>query len=232
MVLNISRFKLFRRIFFYRAWSEKGKVKKRKHFTAKFCTSPAREIYGSSTGFPFLEALNGPAQRRIRSQGGTSAERNCLRKMFTSIRKRFKNAKRSEKRSGTCPKRFQPLSCRKKNPHQHFSKKFHRPKVSQKKVFCFHCEALACRRPPQFLKKKAPRIHGQMKICHVGSGNRSGSCSENCGFRIAKVMRRHSKNGISHSENYSLNSESCSENTPELSQNSPRMAFSLRERFS
>ena len=28
----------------------------------------------------------------------------------------------------------------------------------------------------------------------------SGSCSENCGCRIAQVMRRHSENGISHSE--------------------------------
>ena len=37
-----------------------------------------------------------------------------------------------------------------------------------------------------------------MKIFHVGSHqfNRSGSCSENCGFRIAQVVRCHSENGI------------------------------------
>ena len=46
-----------------------------------------------------------------------------------------------------------------------------------------------------------------MKYFHVGShkfGNRSGSCSESCGFRIAQVARRHSENGISHFENYFL----------------------------
>ena len=30
----------------------------------------------------------------------------------------------------------------------------------------------------------------------MNSGNRSGSCSENCGFRIAQVVRRHSENGF------------------------------------
>ena len=35
----------------------------------------------------------------------------------------------------------------------------------------------------------------------INSENRSGSRSENCGFRIAQVVRRHSENGISHSEN-------------------------------
>ena len=51
----------------------------------------------------------------------------------------------------------------------------------------------------------------------INSGNRSGSCSENCGFRIAQVVRCHSENGISYSKNLFLNSESCSENAPELS---------------
>ena len=52
------------------------------------------------------------------------------------------------------------------------------------------------------------------------SGNRSESCSENCGFRIDQVARGHSENGISYSENGISNSESCSENTLELSQSS------------
>ena len=30
----------------------------------------------------------------------------------------------------------------------------------------------------------------------IKSGNRSGSCSENCGFRIGQVVRGHSENGI------------------------------------
>ena len=63
------------------------------------------------------------------------------------------------------------------------------------------------------------------------SGNRSESCSENCGFRIAQVVRRHSENGISNSENCFLNSESCSENTPELSQSSENGLFALRAFF-
>ena len=54
----------------------------------------------------------------------------------------------------------------------------------------------------------------------INSGNHSGSCSENCGFRIAQVVGSHSENGISYSENGILNSESCSENTPELSESS------------
>ena len=37
----------------------------------------------------------------------------------------------------------------------------------------------------------------------VNSGNRSGSCSENYGFRIAQVdVKCHSENGILHSENH------------------------------
>ena len=83
-------------------------------------------------------------------------------------------------------------------------------------------------------RKKPPRIQGQMKFLvrvPTNSGNRSGSCSENCGFHIAQVVRRHSESGISYSENYFLNSESCSENTPELSQGSEN-GLSLRECFS
>ena len=66
----------------------------------------------------------------------------------------------------------------------------------------------------------------------INSGNRSGSCSENCGVRIGQVVGCHSENGISYSENGIPNSESCSENTPELDPRAPRMALSLRERFS
>ena len=57
---------------------------------------------------------------------------------------------------------------------------------------------------------------GQMRIfmwVPVNSENRSRSCSENCGSRIAQVVRCHSENGISHSQNQSLNSESCAEKT-------------------
>ena len=50
----------------------------------------------------------------------------------------------------------------------------------------------------------------------INSENRSGSCSENCGFHIAQVVRCHSENGNSHSENQFLNSESCSEKTGTL----------------
>ena len=42
----------------------------------------------------------------------------------------------------------------------------------------------------------------------INSGNRSGSCSENCGGRIAQVVGCHSEKGISYSENGSLKSES------------------------
>ena len=62
----------------------------------------------------------------------------------------------------------------------------------------------------------------------TNSGNRSESCSENSGFRIAQVVRCHSENGISHSENYFLNSESCSENAPELSESSENGLFTPR----
>ena len=59
-------------------------------------------------------------------------------------------------------------------------------------------------------------------------GNRSESCSENCGFRIDQVVRGHSENGISYSENGISNSESCSENTPELSESSENGSFTPR----
>ena len=59
----------------------------------------------------------------------------------------------------------------------------------------------------------------------TNSGNRSESCSKNCDFRIARVVRCHSESGISHSENHFLNSESCSENTPELSESSENGLF-------
>ena len=63
------------------------------------------------------------------------------------------------------------------------------------------------------------------------SGNRSESCSENCGFRIDQVVRGHSENGISYSENGISNSESCSENTPELSESSENGPFTPRAFF-
>ena len=65
----------------------------------------------------------------------------------------------------------------------------------------------------------------------INSGNRSGSCSENCGFRIAQVVGCHSENRISYSENGILNSESCSENTPELSESSENGLFTPRAFF-
>ena len=65
----------------------------------------------------------------------------------------------------------------------------------------------------------------------INSGNRSGSCSENFGFCIAQVVRRHFEKRIPHSKNYFLNSESCSENTPERSQSSENGLFTLRAFF-
>ena len=65
----------------------------------------------------------------------------------------------------------------------------------------------------------------------INSGNGSGSCSENCGFRIAQVARCHSDHGILHSENQFLNSESCSENTPELCDSSENGLFTPRAFF-
>ena len=65
----------------------------------------------------------------------------------------------------------------------------------------------------------------------INSGNRSGSCSENFGFRIAQVVGCHSENGISYSENGISNSESCSENTPELSESSENGLFTPRAFF-
>ena len=78
-------------------------------------------------------------------------------------------------------------------------------------------------RPPQFLKKRSEN-GGANEFFFVWvpllSGNRSGSCSEISGFRIAQVVGCHSENGILYSENGILNSESCSENTLELSESS------------
>ena len=65
----------------------------------------------------------------------------------------------------------------------------------------------------------------------INSGNRSGSCSENCGFRIDQVVGCHSENEISYSENGISNSESCSENTPELSESSENGPFTPRVFF-
>ena len=82
--------------------------------------------------------------------------------------------------------------------------------------------------------KNAPRMLGQMKFfmwVPVNLGNHSGSCSENCGFRIAQVVGCHSENGISYSENGISNSESCSQNTPERSQSSENGLFSPRAFF-
>ena len=62
----------------------------------------------------------------------------------------------------------------------------------------------------------------------IKSGNRYGSCSENCGVRIAQVVRCHSENGISYSENGISNSENCPENTPELSESSENGLFTPR----
>ena len=72
-----------------------------------------------------------------------------------------------------------------------------------------------------------------MQIFYVGSHQfrRSGSCSENCGSRIAQVVGCHSENGISYSENGISNSESCSENTPELSESSENGLFTPRAFF-
>ena len=85
------------------------------------------------------------------------------------------------------------------------------------------------------LEKMLRERCGQMKILSCGvpvnSGNRSGSCSENCGFRIAQVVGCHSENGISHSKNGILNSESCSEHTPELSESSENGLFTPRAFF-
>ena len=65
----------------------------------------------------------------------------------------------------------------------------------------------------------------------IDSENRSRSCSENSGFRIAQVVRCHSENGMSHSENQFLNSERCSQNTPELSESSETGLFTPRAFF-
>ena len=66
----------------------------------------------------------------------------------------------------------------------------------------------------------------------INSRTFSGSCSKNCGFRIAQVVRCHSKNGILYSENWILNYGSCSENTSELSESSENGLFTPRAFFS
>ena len=63
------------------------------------------------------------------------------------------------------------------------------------------------------------------------SGNRSESCSENCGFCIDQVVRGHSEKGTSYSENGISKSESCSENTLELSESSENGLFTPRAFF-
>ena len=88
------------------------------------------------------------------------------------------------------------------------------PQGPSEKCLCVFCSLF-------FFAPK--RMLGQMKSfmwVPTNSGNHSGSCSENCGFRIAQVEGCHSENGISYSENGISNSESCSENTPELSESS------------
>ena len=60
------------------------------------------------------------------------AERSCPRKSFNTKRG-WKNAEKSEKRCGTCPKSFWPLSWRLKIFHQHF----HRPKLAQIEYYFF-----------------------------------------------------------------------------------------------
>ena len=93
----------------------------------------------------------------------------------------------------------------------------------------------SCARDHPNSEKNAPRMKVQEKIFQgwvpINSGNRSGSCSENCGFRIAQVVRCHSENGISYSENEISNSESCSENAPELSESSENGLFTPRAFF-
>ena len=99
-------------------------------------------------------------------------------------------------------------------------------------LFCLPTPNSGVRGPPQFLIKTFRECRGKWKSfmeAPIFSRNRSGSCSENCGFRIAQVVRRHSENGIFHSENDFLNSESSSENTPELSQSFENGLFTPRE---
>ena len=75
----------------------------------------------------------------------------------------------------------------------------------------------------------------QMKIFHVGSHQfrewLQELLRENCGFRIAQVVRCHSENGMLHAKNQFLNSKSCSESTPELSQSSKNDLFTPRAFF-
>ena len=65
----------------------------------------------------------------------------------------------------------------------------------------------------------------------INSENRSGSCSENCGFRTAQVVRCQSENGIL-IPRISFWIPRVAPRIPQNSPRAPRMAFSLRERFS
>ena len=91
-----------------------------------------------------------------------------------------------------------------------------------------------CTRTTPILEKTLRECRGKWKSfgwVRGNSGNRSESCSENCGFRIDQVVRGHSENGVSYSENGISNSESCSENTPELSESSENGPFAPRAFF-
>ena len=75
---------------------------------------------------------------------------------------------------------------------------------------------LWCAGTTPILKKNLREWRGKWKSfiwVPINSGNRSGSCSENCGFRIAQVLGCHSENEISNSENGISN----------ISRNSPRV---------
>ena len=170
-----------------------------------------------------MQCAQGPPQV---FRAARRAERICPRKIFKSIRKTvWKTRKRIRKTiRNAIEKFFAPL-----RPTKNFSppifhqilKVFHRRKFAQKKFFF---TARLCRGShANNSRKNAPRMKGKWKSfgwVRGNSGNRSESCSENCGFRIDQVVRGHSENGISYSENGISNSESCSENTPELSQSS------------
>ena len=95
-------------------------------------------------------------------------------------------------------------------------------------------ELVWCAGTTPILKKTLRECRGKWKSfgwVRGNSGNRSESCSENCGFCIDQVVRGHSENGISYSENGISNSESCSENTPELSESSENGLFTPRAFF-
>ena len=92
-------------------------------------------------------------------------------------------------------------------------------------------ENSGARGPPQFLKN-ALRLHGQMKIFHVGSHQLWEALRELLQeLRFSYCSSRgifHSQNGNSYSENGISSSESCSENTLELSESSENGLFTPR----